>query len=119
MAHLEEGDAVSYGLKRPLKKSSQVATLPLGYADGVRRGLWEKGTVLIGGKRRPFAGVICMDSLAVVCDDDPITPGTEAVLLGSQLDESITANEWGRVLGTIGYEVVCGISPRISRIYLE
>jgi len=119
VAHLDEGDAVSYGLRRPLQKPSLVATLPLGYADGVCRGLWKEGAVLIDGKRRPFAGVICMDSLAVDCGDDEVSLGAEAVLLGTQCGDSISANEWGRLMGTIGYEILCGITPRVGRVYLQ
>jgi alanine racemase len=66
------GEAVSYGLRRPLDVTSTVATLPLGYADGVPRRLWERGEVLIGGKRRPFAGVVTMDQVMVVCGTDAV-----------------------------------------------
>ncbi|MFM9111700.1 MAG: alanine racemase [Actinomycetota bacterium] len=116
---LDAGEAVSYGLRRPLTQRSTIATLPLGYADGVRRGLWHEGEVLIGGKRRRFAGVITMDQVMVDCGNDTVCVGDEAVLIGTQGTETIGANDWARLLGTIGYEVTCGISARIPRIYLR
>jgi alanine racemase len=116
---LDAGEAVSYGLRRPLSKRTCIATLPLGYADGVTRGLWSNGHVLIGGKKRPFAGVITMDQAMIDCGDDTISVGDEAVLIGQQGKEAISANDWAALLGTIGYEVVCGVSARVPRNYLQ
>ena len=116
---LDAGEAVSYGLRRPLSKRTCIATLPLGYADGVTRGLWNSGHVLIGGKRRPFAGVITMDQAMIDCGDDTVSVGDEAVLIGQQGNEAISANDWAALLGTIGYEVVCGVSARVPRNYLQ
>jgi alanine racemase len=73
--------------------------------------------VLIGGRRRPIVGVVTMDHLMVDCGTDEVAIGDEAVLIGNQGDESVTAEEWADRLGTIGYEVVCGISARIERRY--
>jgi alanine racemase len=91
----------------------------LGYADGVARGLWESGHVLLGGKKRAFAGVITMDQVMVDCGEDTIAVGDEAVLIGTQGQQSITANDWATTLDTIGYEVVCGVSARVPRNYLQ
>jgi len=113
------GQGVSYGLKRPVEHDATVATLPLGYADGVPRGLWESGSVLIGGIRRPFAGVVTMDQIMVNCTDDVVHIGDEVVLIGSQGSDVITANEWANKLGTIGYEIVCAISARMPRNYIN
>ena len=113
------GQGVSYGLKRPVEHDAIVATLPLGYADGVPRGLWESGSVLIGGIRRPFAGVVTMDQIMVNCTDDAVHIGDEVVLIGSQGSDVITANEWANKLGTIGYEIVCAISARMPRNYIN
>lgn len=113
------GQGVSYGLKRPVEHDATVATLPLGYADGVPRGLWESGSVLIGGIRRPFAGVVTMDQIMVNCTDDAVHIGDEVVLIGSQGSDVITANEWANKLGTIGYEIVCAISARMPRNYIN
>jgi len=113
------GQSVSYGLKRTMEQDSTVATLPLGYADGVPRGLWESGSVLIGGIRRPFAGVVTMDQIMVNCTDDAVRIGDEVVLIGAQGSEVITANEWANKMGTIGYEIVCAISARMPRNYIN
>ena len=113
---LDAGEAVSYGLRRPLAVHSTIATVPLGYADGVRRALWERGEVLIGGKRRKFAGVVTMDQVLIDCGNDSVRIGDEVVLLGRQGAEEVTANEWAKLLGTIGYEVTCGISARVPRV---
>ena len=116
---LDAGEAVSYGLHRALKQRSCIATLPIGYADGVPRGLWSTGEVLIGGKRRAFAGVVTMDQIMIDCENDDVQVGDEAVLIGKQGESQITANDWARQMGTIGYEIVCGISARVPRNYLR
>jgi alanine racemase len=115
------GEAVSYGLRHRFDRDSVVATVPIGYADGVPRRLGLLGAeVLIGGRRRPMAGVVTMDQLMVDCgDDDAVAVGDEVVPLGSQVDETIGAEEWAARLDTIAYEVVCGIGPRVPRVYLE
>lgn len=109
------GEAVSYGLRRPLERDATVATLPLGYADGLRRDAWRECEVLLGGRRRRFAGTVTMDQSMVDCGDDPVSVGDEAVLIGAQGDGRIPVNEWARRLGTIGYEVTCAISARVPR----
>jgi alanine racemase len=112
------GDRISYGLQHRFEDTTTVATLPLGYADGVPRRLFATGgEVLIGGRRRPIVGVVTMDQLMVDCGVDSVALGDEAVLIGRQGSESITVSEWADRLGTIGYEVVCGISARIERRY--
>jgi alanine racemase len=112
------GDRISYGLRHRFEGNTIVATLPLGYADGVPRRLFAGGgEVLIGGGRRRIVGVVTMDQLMVDCGADPVAVGDEAVLIGRQDGEEITASEWADRLGTIGYEVVCGISSRITRQY--
>jgi alanine racemase len=114
------GDRISYGLRHRFESDTTVATLPLGYADGVPRRLFAGGgEVLVGGRRRPIVGVVTMDHLMIDCGDDSIAIGDEAVLIGEQGGETISANEWADRLGTIGYEVVCGISSRIDRHYIE
>ena len=113
------GEAVSYGLRRPLERPSHIATVPVGYADGVpwRLGI-SGGDVLVGGRRRPLAGSVTMDQIMVDCgDDDGVLPGDEVVLIGRQGNEHITAWEWATHVGTIAYEVLCGIGPRVPKIY--
>ncbi len=118
---LEAGERPSYGRLRPLPARSLVATVPIGYADGVPRLLFEGGyEVLIGGVRRPLAGMVTMDQIVVDCgDDDTVRPGDEVVLLGRQGDEVITADDWAAMAGTISYEVVCGVGPRMPRIVVN
>ena len=113
------GDAVSYGLRRPVAVDSVVATVPLGYADGVPRRLSAVGgEVLVGGRRRPLAGTVTMDQLLLDCGPDAtVAVGDEVVLLGRQGGERIGAEDWAGALGTISYEIVCGISPRVRREY--
>jgi alanine racemase len=96
-----------------------VATVPLGYADGVPRRLSSVGgEVLIGGRRRPITGVVTMDQLMVDCGDDAVAVGDEVVLLGVQGDDRVTADEWAERLGTIAYEITCGIGARVPRVHV-
>jgi alanine racemase len=115
---LPAGARPSYGRLRPLPEESVVATVPIGYADGVPRALFTEGYgVLIGGRRRPLAGMVTMDQVVVDCGPDAsVRPGDEVVLLGRQGDEEITAEEWARLLGTISYEVLSRVGPRVPRI---
>jgi alanine racemase len=111
------GEGISYGLRYCGQQASNIATVPVGYADGVARRLFETGgQVLIGGRRHGIAGVVTMDQLMVDCGDDDVAVGDSAVLLGSQGDETITADEWAQRLGTINYEIVCGFSSRLPRV---
>lgn len=112
------GDRISYGLRHTFERPATVATVPIGYHDGVRRGLSDGQAVLIGGRRRPIVGVVTMDQLMVDCGDDDVAVGDEVVLLGRQGGERIRAEEWAERLGTIGYEITCGINPRVPRRYL-
>jgi alanine racemase len=114
---LAAGERISYGRRYELRRPSFVATVPVGYADGVPRRLFEAGgEVLIGGERRPIAGTVTMDQLMADCGDDEVSPGDEVVLIGSQGSEAIGADEWAQRLGTISYEVLCGIGPRVPRL---
>ena len=114
------GSRVSYGLRHTFERDTTVATVPIGYADGVPRRLFEMGgEVLIDGRRRRIVGVITMDQLMVDCGDDTVGIGDEVVLIGSQDGpdgrRSISAEDWADRLGTIGYEIVCGIGGRVPR----
>jgi alanine racemase len=115
------GDRISYGLRHTFQHDTTVATLPLGYADGVPRRLHAvDGSVLVGGVRRHIVGVVTMDQLMVDCSDDPVALGDHAVLIGEQAAadgsvQRITADEWADRLDTVAYEIVCGISARVER----
>jgi len=112
------GERVSYGLRHRFERDTVVATVPIGYADGVPRRLSSVGgEVLVAGRRRRIVGAVTMDQLMVDCGDDPISVGDEVILLGRQGDEVITAAEWAAPLDTIAYEIVCGIGPRVPRRY--
>lgn len=112
------GSSVSYGHRHTFAGTRRVATLPLGYADGVRR-QWSGGDVLIGGRRHPIVGVITMDQLMVDLGEpgeaDDVGVGTLVTLLGADGDDEITAAEWAERVGTIGYEIVTGLNARLDR----
>ena len=95
---------------------THLAIVPIGYADGIFRGWWEGGEVLIGGRRRPIRGLVTMDSLIVEVDE-AVAVGDEVVLLGAQGDECLRAGEVGELLGTIGYEVLTSLGARVPRRY--
>jgi alanine racemase len=116
---VRSGEGISYGLRHTFATDTTVAVLPIGYADGVPRGLFAVGAeVLLGGRRRPIVGVVTMDQLMVDMGVDDVAVGDHAVLIGRQGDDEITATEWADRLGTIGYEIVCGISRRIERLVI-
>jgi alanine racemase len=115
---LPAGARISYGLRYTMAADSTVATVPVGYADGVPRALSATGgEVLARGRRYPIAGIVTMDQLMVDMGDTPVEVGDEVVLLGRDGDAEITADEWADRLGTIGYEIVCGIGRRVPRSY--
>jgi alanine racemase len=115
---LSAGERPSYGRVKGIEVDSNIVTAPVGYADGVPRALTRNGTALIGGKRYPLAGMVTMDQIVIDVGDDKYDVGEEVVLLGAQGDDEITADEWAAELGTISYEVVCSIGPRVPRKYV-
>lgn len=113
------GTRLSYGLRYETTSDTRIATVPAGYADGVPRALGSAGAeVLLHGRRCPIAGTVTMDQLMVDAGDLPVDVGDEVVLLGRQGGAEVTAAEWATMLGTIPYEVVCGIGPRVPRRYV-
>ncbi|NNC92101.1 MAG: alanine racemase [Acidimicrobiia bacterium] len=115
---LPAGARPTYGRIRALEAESTVATVPIGYADGITRRLAKiGGEVLIGGKRRPYAGVVTMDQVVITMGDDPVQAGDEVVLLGRQGEEEIDADEWANRLDSVSWEVLCGFGPRLPRRY--
>lgn len=113
--------SVSYGMHYQTSNETTLATLPVGYADGVVRELGLcGGEVLLGGKRFPIAGAVTMDQVVIDCGDEDVHIGDEAVLLGRQGNEEISAWEWAEKLGTtIDYTIVTGISSRVPRRYVQ
>lgn len=119
---LVAGERLSYGRHYAMERDGTVATVPVGYADGVPRNLGlAGGEVLINGRRFPIAGTVTMDQLMVDCsrERDPVQVGDVVVLLGGQGDEQITADDWAARLGTIAYEIATGIGPRVPRHYVR
>ncbi len=114
------GTPVSYGCTYVTERESVIATLQIGYADGVPRALSNKGDVLIRGKRAKIAGRVCMDQMMVdVTDIEGVKRGDVATVIGADGDDIILATEVADIVGTIAYEIVCGISKRVPRVYTE
>lgn len=109
------GEGVSYGFTWHAGRPTTIATLPLGYADGVHRVLSNKMQVLIGGRRYSQVGRVCMDQLMVEVPDGDVRPGDEAVLVGEQGGEVILMDELAELAGTINYELACGFALRLPR----
>ena len=110
------GETVGYGRTYTATKDTVIATLPTGYADGYFRSLSGRGCVIINGKKAPIVGRVCMDQMTVdVTGIENIHPGDEVILIG----DGYTADDMAKDAGTIGYEIVCGISKRVERIYKE
>lgn len=117
---VEPGGAVSYNGTFVATRRSRIAVLPIGYADGYSRRLSNRGMVLIHGRRAPVVGLVCMDMVMIDVTDVPSAQvGDEVLLIGQQGTDSIWADEIARWTDTIPYEVLCGIGPRIPRIYRE
>ncbi|MBO0692611.1 MAG: alanine racemase [Acidimicrobiaceae bacterium] len=116
---VKAGERLSYGLRYRLEEDSVIATIPLGYADGVTRRLSSTGgQVLIRGRRCRLAGAVTMDQILVDCGPGAeVAIGDEVVLLGRQGGEVIDAWEWAQRTDTIAWEVVCGVSGRVPRTY--
>jgi len=114
----EPGMSTGYGRTWIADRSTRIATVPVGYGDGVRRGLSNRGDVLIGGQTFPISGTISMDNLTVdigPAGSGEVRIGDEVTLIGSQGSARITAEQVAARLDTINYEVTCGISPRVPR----
>lgn len=113
------GIPISYGRTFVTKRESLIATIPVGYADGYRRGLSNCGDAIVRGLRVPVAGRVCMDMTMLDVTDVPgVCEGDEVVLIGAQGEERITADDIAAKTGTISYEVLCGISSRVPRVYV-
>ncbi len=119
------GESVGYGRRFVAARDTRVGVLPIGYGDGWRRALSGAADVLIGGRRRPLVGTVSMDNVAVDLGPadagEPTSKllGAEAVLIGAQGSERITAEEVAARLGTINYEVSCGLTERVLRLHRE
>lgn len=111
------GEAVSYGHHWTAPRDTTIGTVPAGYADGVTRALGGRGSVLVGGRRRPIVGRVCMDQFMFDAGDDPVAVGDEVVLIGRQGDGQVTAEDWAAWLDTITYEIATTVGARVPRTY--
>jgi alanine racemase len=112
------GDSVGYGRRFVAERDTWIATLPVGYADGVRRAFTDNCDVLAGGARYPLVGTVSMDNITIDAGPEAaVEPGTPAILIGTDGGARQTAEELGRRIGTINYEILCGISERVPREY--
>jgi alanine racemase len=115
---MPRGGTVSYNATFVAKRPTRIAVLPIGYADGYSRRLSNRGWVLIQGRRAPIVGLVCMDMIMVdVTDFAQLQVGETVTLIGRQGEESIWADEVADWIGTIPYEVLCGIGSRVPRLY--
>jgi alanine racemase len=117
---LEPGEGAGYGQRWRAEERTWVATIPVGYGDGLRRAMMDGCDVLIGGRRHPLAGAVSMDNITVaVGPDTDVSVGDEVVVIGRQGGERILAEEVARRLGTINYEVTTGLLPRVRREFVR
>jgi alanine racemase len=118
--NLPAGEYISYGREFKTLRESVIATLPVGYADGYTRLLFNKAKVIINGSFVPVIGRICMDQCMVdVTEIKNVKVGDEVVLMGEQGDLSFTADHIAELIGTINYEITCMISKRVPRVYIK
>jgi alanine racemase len=120
--HLPCGATVSYGCEYTVSKpeGERIGIVAIGYADGYPRNLYKKGSMLVGGKRCPITGIVCMDYTMVSLDDVPeARPGDEVVVIGSQENERISISEVAKMAETIPYELMCGLGDRVAIRYLN
>ena len=120
LKEIEKGDAVSYGGTFVADKKTKIATIPVGYADGLSRNLSGKYSVLVNGKFAPIVGRICMDQCMIdVTNVNNIAMGDEVVIFGEQNEVKNPIEKMADILGTINYEILCDIGKRVPRVYVE
>ena len=120
LTSIAPGDSVSYGRTWRANRPSVIALVMCGYGDGLPRVLSNRGSVLVAGRRVPMVGRVCMDMcMADVTDVPDVAEGDEVVIIGRQGEAEIAAQEIGDLCGTISYEILCGITARVPRLYLR
>ena len=119
MKRVPKGTPLSYGATYVTSKETTIATLPVGYADGLSRQLSNKGQVLIKGKKYPIVGKVTMDMTLVDTGDDNIKVWDDVVIIGSDGSQQISADDIANQVDSINYEVVCGIGKRVPRVYIK
>ncbi len=114
------GESAGYGRRFVAERDTWLGLLPIGYGDGWRRGLSNNADVLVGGVRHALVGTVSMDNVTIDLGAETSAQslrGSQAVLIGVQGDERITAEDVARRLDTINYEITCGLTPRVPRVY--
>jgi len=113
-----KGTSISYGQRYKTKFNTKIISVPIGYADGIRRGLTNKMFCIIGNKRYPQVGTVTMDRIMFDVGENKIEVGDKVIIIGNSKNEIITAIDWCNILKTIPYEITCGISKRVPRKYI-
>jgi alanine racemase len=116
---LRPGDVSGYGARFTAGRATTIAIVPAGYADGLDLRLADRGAVLIRGRRAPIIGSVCMDMLTADVTGMDVSPGDEAVIIGSQGDDRIDVREMAATIGSIPWEILCRVGSRIERIYTD
>ena len=111
------GESAGYGRRFVAERHGWIATVPIGYGDGVRRAFTNNLDVLVAGRSRPLVGTVSMDNITLLLDGPEVPVGTPVTLIGAQGEERVSAEDLARRIGTINYEIVCGISARVPRAY--
>ncbi len=113
------GDSAGYGRRWVASSDTWVATIPIGYGDGIRRALTNNCDVLISGRRYPLVGTVSMDNITVALGSDAggVSEGDQVTIIGTDRGDRQTAEDLARRIGTISYEIVCGLTPRVPRVY--
>jgi alanine racemase len=112
------GDSAGYGRRFVAERDTWVATLPIGYGDGIRRAFSDNGDVLIGGRRYPLVGTVSMDNVTVALGSEPaVAIGTPVTFIGRDGGERQTVEDLSNRIDTIAHEVLCGLTPRVPRRY--
>jgi alanine racemase len=120
LKHVKKSEKVGYGGTFETKRDSLIATIPIGYDDGYRRGFSNKSRVIVRGRFAPVVGRVSMDlTILDVTDVPEVAVDDQVTLLGSSGSCSIRAEELGELAGTISYEITCGISHRVPRVYKQ
>jgi alanine racemase len=114
---LRPGEVSGYGARFTAERPTTIAIIPAGYADGLDLRLAGRGSVLVRGRRAPIVGSVCMDMITADVTGLDVSPGDEAVLIGSQGDDRIDAREMAATIGSIPWEIVCRVGSRIERVY--
>jgi len=111
------GESIGYGGRFVARRPTTMAVVPAGYADGLDTRLEGRGFVLVHGRRVPIVGSVSMDMITLDVTGMPVEPGDEVVITGRQGEEEITVGEMARWVGTIPYELLCRVGPRVARVY--